>query len=167
MSSQYRIETRYVHVGQMTLAEKPMALQAVVGPAVVVCMWDTTRALGAMVHCAFPAPAPGERPTSRCVSIAIPMLVQRFLDSGAQRSHLVAKVFGGASRRRGRLSARDPLGRQNAVAILQALADQGVPVIAEDLGGRMGRRLVYITRENRIRVLRTHNIRESDWLLER
>ncbi len=157
------IENRYVQPGQIVVARAPTALKAVVGPGVVICLWDTKRQWGAMAHCVYPEPNGKTVATTRYASVAIPLLVQRMMDEGAQREDLVAKVFGGARPSRWRFWRRSDLGRHTIAVVLSCLRREQIPIIAEDLGGRRGRRLVFLTEENRVRVMRTHDIRKSDW----
>ena len=97
-----------------------------------------------MSHCLLPA-APGDGlPSSRYCVRAHQELINGVLAAGAQRQRLVAKVFGGARIANAETYAHGrSLGRQNWEMAIQLLEDDGIPILAKDVGGRIARKVIY------------------------
>ena len=73
-------------------------------------------------------------------SLAIPELIRRVLVIGAQPSRIRAKIFGGAclnGNGAGRLST------ENIEIARDCLAQAQIPIVAENVGGRDGRKLLF------------------------
>lgn len=136
-------KTLYLHAGQLVVSAEPAAITTVLGSCVAVCLFDPDAAVGGMNHFLLPLHVEKER-SPRFGTVAIPMLIDELLKAGARRASLRAKLFGGGSildafRRGGRL------GDENAALAVRLLADAGIPVLEKDLGGRVGRKLIFHT----------------------
>jgi chemotaxis protein CheD len=140
------LRTFYLEPGGVVAAVHPTEITTILGSCVAVCLWDERLRLGGMNHFLLPS-APGGQPASgRQGSAAIPMLLRELERLGSQRQHLRAKVFGGAHMLgfppRGGAPA---LGQRNAELARRLLAEAGIAIIAEDLGGSAGRKLRFRT----------------------
>lgn len=96
-----------------------------------------------MNHYVLPDAAGSEDGSARYSGPAIQRLIGLLLGMGADPGRLVAKVFGGS----GGDASSNPLqvGRRNVLAARRILEQEGIPIVAEDVGGRRGRRLVFDT----------------------
>jgi chemotaxis protein CheD len=74
-------------------------------------------------------------------NIATEKLVEKMLRNGASIQHMVAKVFGGANQ----MNTSLRIGDQNIEVARQTLANYGIKIIAENVGGMIGRKLRYNT----------------------
>jgi chemotaxis protein CheD len=79
----------------------------------------------------------------RFADVAVTALLQRMLELGARREHITAKIFGGAALHREEQEYATSLGASNVVAAMRLLADQSIPVVAQDTGGMTGRKIVF------------------------
>ena len=71
-------------------------------------------------------------------------LIARMLSLGCQKRNLTARMFGGASQFEvsgGRIS----IGLQNVHVATRFLEDEGIPILAQEVGGSRGRKLVFHT----------------------
>jgi chemotaxis protein CheD len=68
--------------------------------------------------------------------------VSRVLGLGAARERLRAKLFGGACVLEA-LRASSALGARNVEVARERLAAEAIPVVAEDTGGDLGRKLIF------------------------
>ncbi len=137
-------ERLFVHSGQVAVAHEASWLVTILGSCVSVCIWDTRRRRGGMNHFVLPhAPLVLPRPPRPYTygDVAVPELVERLLASGSRLTALEAKVFGGA----GMAGESGGLGERNAELALALLAERGVHVVARDVGGRRGRKLLFST----------------------
>lgn len=123
-----------------TSSDPGMLLSTILGSCVAVCLHDPVCQLGGMNH--FLLPFGQEEGANRPVRyglFAMEMLINSLMKDGAKKSRLQAKLFGGA-----RISTdlRD-IGQSNATFAREFLATEGIPCLAESLGGNNARRVVY------------------------
>ncbi len=139
-----RRKTRYLHPGQVLACLEPTTLTTVLGSCVSVCLWDRRRGIGAMNHYVLPHWSDGHEQSSRFGPIAISRLLDRMLALGGTHADIEAKLFGGAW-----ILASAPrpehVGAQNVLVARARLAEIKVPIVAEDVGGNRGRKLVFET----------------------
>jgi len=150
-----------LHPGQIHLARGPAILQTILGSCVSVTFWCAEQGAGAMCHGVLPR-YPGktagcaEHNGYRYVDYSVRRLAEKFDAIGADRRELEIKVFGGADVLpiscvgRGRLS----IGAMNCEAAMDVLHEQGLTVIASDLRGVSGRKIVFHTGTGEVLVRR-------------
>lgn len=132
--------------GELFVSDKPCTISTILGSCVAVCLWDQTLPAGGIAHFLLPEgpQGPEESDTStRYGDIAISQLIERMFMLGSLEANLRAKIFGGASLLLGVRPHADGIGERNIVMARQALSAMGIPIVAEDLGGTRGRKLIY------------------------
>ncbi|HLL04549.1 MAG TPA: chemotaxis protein CheD [Myxococcaceae bacterium] len=140
------LRTAYLHPGEIFTSATPTEVTTILGSCVAVCLWDSQLRMGGVNHFLLPSPPSAEQPSARYGDTAIPRLLEQLEALGSQRRNLRAKLFGGASVGPGaRLSGRVQLGERNGELARRMLAELGISVIAEDLGGTSGRKLRFRT----------------------
>lgn len=141
-------------VAEVRLARNPVFLQTVLGSCVAAAFWSPSLRIGAMCHGALPR-CPEKllrerdlKPCLRYVDYAIRYLLGRLSALGAPRFELQVKLFGGADvlPLTGPRTAKT-VGRQNCLAAVRTLEEEGIPLTASDLGGRQGR-VIYFRTDN-------------------
>ena len=134
----------YLHPAQMHVASAPCAIKTLLGSCVAVCLWDPEARVGGVVHYLLPHGRDGRAETGRYGNLAIPALIRAVCALGGSAGALKAKVFGGARVLPSLRPANGPsLGDSNVAAARELLAAQNVPVVASDVGGERGRRLLF------------------------
>jgi chemotaxis protein CheD len=132
----------YLHAGQLLVAPEPTQITTVLGSCVAICLWDSRLGIGGMNHFMLPMnPAAHER-QERFADSATAALVDGLVSAGARLSRLEAKVFGGASVLGFGGSA---LGEKNIRAAQIELASRRIPIVAADVGGNHGRKVMFRT----------------------
>lgn len=131
---------QYLHPGQLACCEAPTRLVTILGSCVAVCLFDPARRIGGMNH--FLLPQGGQ--ALRYGNVAIEQLLSEILALGATPRSLRAKVFGGANVI-GHHPAEGGLGAQNVAIARVLLERERIPIVAEDLLGTRGRKLVFTT----------------------
>jgi chemotaxis protein CheD len=140
------LRTAYLHPGELFASATPTEVTTILGSCVALCLWDSRLRIGGVNHFLLPSPPSGEAPSVRYGDTAIARLVEELERLGSQRRHLRAKLFGGASVGTGfRLRGRAHLGERNAELARKLLAEWGISIVAEDLGGTSGRKLRFRT----------------------
>lgn len=135
----------YLHPGQVFVSAEAAQLTTVLGSCVAVCVYDPVLRLGGANHYLLPHWAGNGLSSPRFGNVAVRTLIERVLALGSRRSHLEAKVFGGACTMEAFRHQEGQLGARNAEVALRTLRQEGVPVVADDLGGRRGRKVVFHT----------------------
>jgi len=93
----------------------------------------------------------GALATARFGTVAISMLVEQMLSLGSRRRDLVAKVFGGAATLKvGDRSHGPTLGEKNIEVAQRRLDEEDIPIVAQDVGGSVGRKVVFFTDEGHV-----------------
>lgn len=134
----------YLHPGQLHAAAGPVTITTILGSCVAICLFDRARGVGGTNHYLLPHHADERSGSSRFGNVAMRRLLDHVLALGARRHELEAKLFGGACVLEAfRANERQHLGAQNVAAARTLLHAQSIPVRAEDVGGRRGRKLVF------------------------
>jgi chemotaxis protein CheD len=142
------------------MPDKPTAISAVVGSGVAVCVYDKKKKVGGMNLYKLPANQKDQDPYPVYGNIATKALVIMLLKRGSKRRHLRSQILGGAFNPE--VSDRD-IGKENIAMARQVLRRMGISIVSEDVGGELGRKIVFNTLTSDVAVLKTEGIRKSDW----
>lgn len=135
-------ETIYLQPGQLIASAEPVTLSTVVGSCVAVCLWDPLLKIGGMNHYLLPE-APESEHSPRYGRPAIEQLVAGVRALGSRNGNLTARVFGGACVLEAFRGRAQHLGLRNVEAARERLRAAGLQIVAEDVGGKRGRRLQF------------------------
>ena len=133
----------YLHPGQVFVATEPAAVTTILGSCVAVCLWEPALGIGGINHYLLPAGSRAGSTGPRYGNIAIEQLLEKLERAGTRRAHLQAKVFGGACVLDAMRGKENHLGAKNVEIARIALAGAGIPVMASDVGGGRGRKLIF------------------------
>ena len=128
----------HVNQGDHAVAESDdMVMTAVLGSCVAACLRDPLAGVGGMNHFLLPAAGPNASARVLYGAQAMELLINALLKRGARKERLEAKLFGG-----GRMIAGlSDIGHNNGTFARRFLADEGIPCVAESLGGTKARRI--------------------------
>ncbi|MEJ2184221.1 MAG: chemotaxis protein CheD [Nitrospirota bacterium] len=153
------VESRkvFLHAGMIFSSLKPHVVVTVLGSCVSVCLWDSGLRAGGINHYLVPFWNGEGLMSPRYGNVAIRKLISKMLSLGGKREALVAKVFGGAS-----LMTESTLftcvGERNIALALDVLAQEGIPIVKQDVGGKSGRRIVFDTQTGSVLMKRIPHI---------
>jgi chemotaxis protein CheD len=137
---------KYLPPGQICASWEPARISTILGSCVAVCLWDEERGVGGMNHFLLPSGTRGTHPAAqRFGDVAVPRLIEKVLEVGGRRDGLRAKVFGGACVLAAFRGRQPHLGTRNVEVAFGILKAEGIPILAEDVGGSRGRKLVFST----------------------
>jgi chemotaxis protein CheD len=145
--------------GQVYLARKTGFIRTVVGSAVSICIWDEELKYACMCHFVFPMPTNGDYPSGLYATESIPAMLRTLSSAGSKRRSLSAHILGGASA----TTTPDPTAKQNVEAARFILNQNRIPVICEDVGGRVGRKIVFNAENGNVAVVKVRKLRDGDW----
>jgi chemotaxis protein CheD len=151
---EFQIVSVKIQPGQYYAASGEGSISTVVGSCVSTCLWDPVRRIGGMNHFMLPGePSAKASPwglSARFGVYAMEVLINEMLHLGADRSRLVAKVFGGAQVLQG-FDSLD-VGRMNSNFVLSFLREEGIQLLAQDLLGVCPRKLHFFPETGKVRV---------------
>lgn len=143
------IGSHFLHPGHIHVSKEPAVISFILGSCVAVCVWDAVSGIGGATHFLLPTWDGRGTATPRYGSVAIPLLLQKLADAGADRSQLRAKVFGGGclfDMMRDQTSGMEHLGTRNIETAKEFLAKAQIRIISSDLGGERGKRIEFYTK---------------------
>ncbi len=120
------------------------AMGTILGSCVSVCLYDRQLNLGGMNHFLLPSRGSGQNDDEDIIlagDFAMEVLVNALLGKGAKKARLVAKAFGGGAIVG---AIRMPIGERNAAFARHWLDQEGIPLVASDLGGAWARKVVCV-----------------------
>jgi len=157
---QFKVEAAKILPGQYHATPDDVVIVTVLGSCVSACLWDPARRIGGMNHFMLPGATGGAAVASANLGVyAMEVLINRMLKLGAERRRIVAKVFGGASV----LEGMDALnvGTQNGTFVLEFLAEEGIPVVAQDLYDVCPRKVYFFAASGKVMVKRLGALRND------
>ena len=140
----------YLHPGAISIASKPSIVSTVLGSCVSVCLWDPKLKIGGINHYMLPHWNGNGLATPRYGNIAIDKLVEGMMNAGSSKKNIVAKVFGGAKVLKPKTHIFN-IGQQNIDLAISELKNHGIRIVAESIGGTVGRKIVYFSHTGEVR----------------
>ncbi len=141
--------------------KRPISISTVVGSSVAVCLFDRKQKIGGMNHFQLPETREKEKATAIYGNVATLTLIKMMLSNGSKNSHIEAQIFGGAHNPE--VSSNINVGINNIRTARKILNSKQIKIISEDVGGEVGRKIIFNTSTCEIAVLKVKNIRQSDW----
>ncbi|MBB1077099.1 chemotaxis protein CheD [Rhodoferax sp. 4810] len=143
------VEKKILHPGEYHVARHPAVLSTLLGSCVSVCLYDPAIRLIGMNHFLLATQHPAaesilESDAGRYGMGAMELLINSMLKKGARRERLRAKAFGGGNVLATHLEdlpARFSIGKINMEFVQRYLREDGIPLVAQDLGGSIGRHI--------------------------
>jgi chemotaxis protein CheD len=112
------------------------------GSCIAIALYDPRARVAGLAHILLPneALARDRENRAKFAATAVPLLLERMRALGARDTYVVAKLAGGASMFTSLLTQGGPaIGERNLIATRIALANHGIRVLGEDVGGGHGR----------------------------
>lgn len=133
---------RLIHVIQGDYAvarDDSSVLTAILGSCVAACIRDPIAGVGGMNHFLLPESRSGSSDQVLYGAQSMELLINALLKAGARKERLEAKIFGGARM----IAGLSDIGQSNGEFARGFLRDEGIPCLAESIGGTKARRIRY------------------------
>jgi chemotaxis protein CheD len=143
----------------------------VLGSCIAACIRDRVRGIGGMNHFMLPeqneysSDVWGGNPgtaASRYGNWAMEFLINEILKRGGRRENLEAKLFGGGQM----IASMTDIGQRNILFAYNYLANEGLKVIASDVGDIYARKVLYFPDTGAVKVRRIKEMK-NDTLIKR
>lgn len=142
-------ETHFLYPAALYADKTPTTVTTILGSCVAVCLYDPTLAIGGINHYMLPLWNGQGLASPKYGNIAIEKLLERMRNLGCLQKNLVAKVFGGGEVIE--TSTQFHIGVRNIEQAMVQLKELGIPIVAQSVGGKNGRRLEYDTDTGAVR----------------
>lgn len=132
---------KFIHVGEINIGARPTEISTILGSCVAVCLYDKVQGIGGMNHYLVPLWNDRGLQTPKYGNIAIPRLIESMQNIGCEIENMEAKIFGGANVIN-TSSTEMMIGRKNILIATEILRDYHIKIVAQDIGGDRGRRIM-------------------------
>lgn len=153
---------RYLHIGEGGIFPRATLVQTVLGSCVAVVFHAPAHGVGGIFHAFLPTQPPTppaeDEGAFRYVDAGTRLLARLFARRGIGPGAMVAKLFGGAVSLG--LRPEEAVGAKNAAVARAVVAELGIPVVAERLGGATGCKLLFHTSSGEVLLRRLRGPQE-------
>ncbi len=141
-----------VGVARLEVGSNPAVLRTILGSCVGICIYDRIKKIGGLAHILLPNWVK-DGVKEKYADTAVPLLIAQLLKMGCTREFMSAKIAGGASMFKFQSNmALGQIGQRNVEMSRQALQEKGIPIVAEDVGGNVGRVIDFFLEDGRMKV---------------
>jgi len=139
------VPKHFLYPGQIFVSREPVVITTILGSCAALCLWDSRKKIGGMNHYLLPEGTDDGPNRLRYGNVANPALLNELSALGCEIKNLQAKIFGGSS-----AFAVNPLqsvGTRNAQLAEEFLRGAGIRLVAKDVSGKHGRKLIFQTQD--------------------
>lgn len=135
-------QTAMIGIGEYRIGSYPL-MTIGLGSCIGLTLYDEKRKIGAMVHIMLPESGGRTDRPGKYADTAIPLLLKELADAGISKRSLVAKMAGGACMFE-YFGTNLNIGERNADKVRAMLKEHDIKLIAEDIGGKVGRSVTFL-----------------------
>lgn len=152
--SQFEQEVVTIHPGEYYATKADTIISTVLGSCIAVSLFDPARLMGGLNHFMLPGELGREGlirdPNAKYGMYAMELLVNELLKMGSMKKDLKAKVFGGGAVLRFSDGGTTRIPQSNIDFAFEYLKEEGIPILASDVGGREPRKIFMFPRSGKI-----------------
>ena len=159
------LDTYFLNPGELLFTTHPINIKTILGSCVAVCLYDRVNGYGGMCHYLLPETSENKDASTKYGSIAIPVLIKKFLTNNSERKNLEASVIGGSLI----LYNQNEIffiGDRNVAIANELLNKHKIRIRTSDYGGEKGRTIIFNTHTGNISVKSHHEYRINDMLID-
>lgn len=155
-----KVEEYFLRPGYIFMSRMPIIISSVLGSAVAVSLWDEKSCFGGLAHYLYPAAVRRQEATAQYGDAAILHLSRMFREEGSAKADIKAQIFGGAANNNVQCKR---VADNNIATARRILGYLAIRIISEDVGGDLGRKLVYNSNSNEAIIYKVKKLRGGDW----
>jgi chemotaxis protein CheD len=163
MSTLPEIYNCVIQPGHLAYSQESSLIFTVCGNGVVVTLRDKIRGIGGIAHCIYPNAKTGEEPSHYHADTALKSLFKVFGRATLSAPHRFEAQLIGGGNYKGVHRAR---AEEVIKLVRKHLKKMNIEIVSEDLGGSLGRKVIFNTSSGETMVLKTSKVRRTDWLPE-
>ncbi len=150
-----------VGIADLNIVKPPNRIRTSgLGSCVGLILFDKVNEIAGLAHIMLPNSSLANQATinhAKYADTAIPLLINKLVDSGAKMRFLQAKIAGGAQMFQFQSSTdMMRIGPRNVEAVRHLLQNHNIPILIEDVGGNSGRTIEFDPKTSEL-MIRTVN----------
>ncbi len=131
-----------IGIGEYRVGYFPM-MTIGLGSCIGLTLYDPNLKVGAMVHIMLPESAGRMDRPGKYADTAVPLLIKELNTLGSKNRSIIAKMAGGASMFE-YFGTNLNIGERNAEKVRVLLKESHIQLLAEDVGGKVGRSVTFL-----------------------
>jgi chemotaxis protein CheD len=135
----------YLYPGQLVVPDGAALVTTILGSCIAVCLWDEQASVAGINHYLLPTNPLRGQLDLRYGNTATEQLIAQMISLGAATSRMTAKLVGGASVMSAFSARQKSIGEQNVEVAREQMAKHAIRIVAEQVGGQRGRKLLFHT----------------------
>jgi len=135
-------QTAMIGIGEWRIGSFPL-MTIGLGSCIGLTLYDEKLKIGAMVHIMLPESGGRTDRPGKYADTAIPLLLKELAGAGSHKRSLVAKMAGGACMFE-YFGTNLNIGERNADKVRAMLKEHDIKLVAEDIGGKVGRSVTFL-----------------------
>lgn len=145
-----QVQGYYLYPAALFASKSPYLVNTILGSCVAVCLYDPVLKIGGINHYMLPLWNGKGLASPKYGNIAIEKLMEKMIQLGSQKRNLKAKLFGGGEVIDSKISSFN-IGERNIALALELLDELKIPIIGQSTGGKLGRKIQFITHTGEVR----------------
>jgi len=146
-----------VRMGEIKITHPPHLLKTVgLGSCMAVILHDPVVRVGSLAHVVLPLLMESFDTTNpdKFSDMAIKKMINKMQDFGSMVHNISAQIFGGANMFPDIIAHGSDMdiGQRNIIAVKNELQLQNINIIREDVGGNLGRTVIFDTQDGQVEV---------------
>lgn len=146
MTQEETINAHYLYPSALFANKEGYIVDTILGSCVAVCLFDTKLHIGGINHFMLPLWNGEGLASPKYGNVATEKLISKMVQMGSNPNNLVAKVFGGANQ----MNSTMDIGDRNIDIAKEILQKHNIPIVAENTGGNIGRKMKYQTNTGKV-----------------
>jgi len=135
----------YLQPGEFYWGNESARIKTLLGSCVAICVWHPMQKIGGMSHCLLPTRSndkdPG--PSGRYIDETFEIFFSEMNRAATRREDYQVKVFGGGNMFEFKDPSGTTVGEKNLIMMRQILKSQNMKIIAEHVGGKGHRNVLF------------------------
>ncbi len=143
------MEQKIIYSEQLHVSVTPSEIVTVLGSCIAVCLFDTKNKISGMNHYLLPLWNGNGLKSLKYGNISIERLIEAMQAVGADHKNIEAKIFGGAMLN---INEEISVAPRNISVAIDMLKHYRIPLIAQDVGGNRGRKVIFSNEDGSVYV---------------
>lgn len=143
-----------IHPGEYFATGDDTIISTVLGSCIAVALYDPAAGIGGLNHFMLPGEVAADEiirnPNAKYGMYAMELLINELMKLGIRKRDIRAKVFGGGAVLRFADGGATKIPQSNIDFSFGYLKDEGIPVLASDVGGHDPRKIFFFPRSGKV-----------------
>lgn len=130
-----------VGIGEYKIGKKVLLEAMGLGSCIGIILFDTSTGIGGIAHVLLPGAS--QNGETKYAETAIEKMLEDMIKQGARKGRIISKFAGGAQVFKHMNLEILKIGNRNAISVEETLVKKKIPVLARDVGGEVGRNVIF------------------------